>query len=38
VASLVEGTLAQSRLLAICPKDPSDDDLAGVFTRSMENW
>jgi hydroxyacid-oxoacid transhydrogenase len=38
VAGLVEGSLAQQRLLSIAPREPSADDLAGIFTRSMQNW
>ena len=38
VPRLVEGTMAQARLLSICPRTPSEDDVAGVLTRSMHNW
>ena len=38
VDGLVEGTLKQERLLAIAPKTPSAEDLAGIFTRSMSLW
>jgi hydroxyacid-oxoacid transhydrogenase len=38
VDSLVEGTLKQQRLLSIAPRDPSPEDLAGIFTRSMTLW
>jgi alcohol dehydrogenase class IV len=38
VADLVEGAMKQQRLLATCPKAVTEDDLAGVFTRSMELW
>ena len=38
VDGLVEGTLKQQRLLAIAPKAPSADDLAGIFTRSLSLW
>ncbi|GAA1877277.1 hydroxyacid-oxoacid transhydrogenase [Lapillicoccus jejuensis] len=38
VPQLVEGTMAQARLLSICPRTPSEDDVAGVLARSMHNW
>ncbi len=38
VARLVDGALAQQRLLAISPRTPDAGDLAGILTRSMENW
>ena len=38
VADLVAGTMKQQRLLATCPKAVTEDDLAGVFARSMELW
>ncbi|PRY48714.1 alcohol dehydrogenase class IV [Geodermatophilus tzadiensis] len=38
VPSLVEGAMKQQRLLATCPRDVTEDDLAGVFTRSIELW
>jgi alcohol dehydrogenase class IV len=36
VPSLVEGAWKQQRLLATCPVDVTEEDLAGVFTRSLE--
>jgi alcohol dehydrogenase class IV len=38
VDDLVEGTLKQQRLLAIAPREATEDDLAGVFRRSLELW
>jgi alcohol dehydrogenase class IV len=38
VPGLVEGTMKQQRLLATCPKPVTEDDIAGIFTRSMELW
>ena len=38
VGSLVDGAMQQQRLLATCPRDVTEDDLAGIFTRSLELW
>ena len=38
VNDLVEGTLKQQRLLATCPREVVAEDLAGIFTRSLELW
>ena len=38
VPDLVPGTMKQQRLLATCPRTPTEDDIAGIFTRSIENW
>ena len=38
VPDLVPGTMKQTRLLATCPKTPTEDDIAGILTRSVENW
>ena len=38
IADLVDGTMKQQRLLATSPKVVTEDDLAAVFTRSMELW
>lgn len=38
VDDLVEGTMKQQRLLATCPRQPTEDDIAGIFTRSLSNW
>lgn len=38
IPDLVEGTMKQQRLLATCPRTPTEDDIARIFERSMENW
>lgn len=38
VDDLVAGTMKQQRLLATCPKPVTDEDVAGIFTRSLELW
>jgi alcohol dehydrogenase class IV len=38
VPDLVPGTMKQARLLATCPRTPTEDDIAGILTRSIENW
>jgi hydroxyacid-oxoacid transhydrogenase len=38
VDDLVEGTLKQQRLLATAPKDVTEDDVAGIFRRSLSLW
>ena len=38
VPALVEGTMKQQRLLATCPREVTEDDVAGIFTRSMHLW
>ena len=38
VPDLVPGTMKQQRLLATCPRTPTEDDIAGILTRSIENW
>lgn len=38
VDDLVEGALRQERLLAMSPRQVGADDLAGLFTASMELW
>jgi alcohol dehydrogenase class IV len=38
VPGLVEGALKQQRLLATAPKPVGEDDLVGIFTRSLANW
>jgi alcohol dehydrogenase class IV len=38
IGDLVEGTMKQQRLLATCPRTPTEDDIAGIFSRSIENW
>jgi hydroxyacid-oxoacid transhydrogenase len=38
VPDLVPGTMKQQRLLATCPKTPTEDDIADILTKSVENW
>ena len=38
VDDLVAGSVKQQRLLATAPKPVTEEDLAGVFRRSMEHW
>jgi hydroxyacid-oxoacid transhydrogenase len=38
VGELVAGTLKQERLLVIAPRDPTAEDLAGIFRSSLRNW
>jgi hydroxyacid-oxoacid transhydrogenase len=38
VPDLVPGTMKQQRLLATCPRPVNEDDIAKIFTRSIENW
>ena len=38
VPDLVPGTMKQQRLLATCPRPVHEEDIAGIFTRSIENW
>ncbi len=38
VPDLVGGAMKQQRLLATSPKPVTEDDLAEIFTRSMELW
>jgi hydroxyacid-oxoacid transhydrogenase len=38
VTDLVDGTLQQQRLLATAPRETTADDLAAIFTRSLELW
>ncbi|MFI6029804.1 hydroxyacid-oxoacid transhydrogenase [Amycolatopsis magusensis] len=38
VDSLVSGTVKQQRLLATAPREPSEEDLAGILRESMELW
>jgi hypothetical protein len=35
---LVPGTMKQQRLLATCAKTPTEDDIAAILTRSVQNW
>jgi alcohol dehydrogenase class IV len=38
VPELVAGTMKQQRLLATCPREVTEDDIAGIFIRSMSLW
>ena len=38
IPGLVEGTMKQQRLLATSPREVTEDDLAGIFRRSMALW
>ena len=38
VPDLVPGTMKQQRLLATCPRTPSEDDIADILTKSVQNW
>jgi alcohol dehydrogenase class IV len=38
VPDLVPGTMKQQRLLATCPRTPTEDDIADILTKSIENW
>ncbi len=38
IPQLVPGTLKQQRMLATCARTPTEDDIATIFTRSLENW
>jgi alcohol dehydrogenase class IV len=38
VDDLVAGAMKQQRLLATSPKPVTEEDLAGIFTRSLRLW
>jgi hydroxyacid-oxoacid transhydrogenase len=38
IPDLVDGTMKQQRLLATSPRSVTEDDIAGIFTRSMALW
>ncbi|MBC3193804.1 iron-containing alcohol dehydrogenase [Pseudonocardia sp. C8] len=38
VPDLVPGTMKQQRLLATCPRMPTEDDIADILTKSVQNW
>jgi hydroxyacid-oxoacid transhydrogenase len=38
IPGLVEGTMKQQRLLATCPREVTEDDIAGIFRRSLSLW
>ncbi len=37
MADLLPGTMKQQRLLATCPRTPTEDDIAAIFAKSIEN-
>jgi hydroxyacid-oxoacid transhydrogenase len=38
VPDLVQGAMKQQRLLATSPRTPTEDDIAGILTGSLQNW
>jgi alcohol dehydrogenase class IV len=38
IPDLVDGTMKQQRLLATSPRSVTEDDIAGIFERSMSLW
>jgi alcohol dehydrogenase class IV len=38
IPDLVPGTMKQQRLLATAPRTPTEDDIADIFAKSIENW
>jgi hydroxyacid-oxoacid transhydrogenase len=38
IPGLVEGTMKQQRLLATAPTEVTEDDIAGIFRRSLHLW
>ncbi len=38
IPDLVPGTMKQQRLLATCPRAVSEDDIAAIFAKSIQNW
>jgi alcohol dehydrogenase class IV len=38
IPDLVQGTMKQQRLLATCPREVTEDDIAGIFQRSLSLW
>jgi hydroxyacid-oxoacid transhydrogenase len=38
IPDLVPGTMKQQRLLATCPRPVTEDDIAAIFAKSIENW
>ncbi|MGH8859712.1 MAG: hydroxyacid-oxoacid transhydrogenase [Jatrophihabitantaceae bacterium] len=38
IPDLVPGTMKQQRLLATCARTPTEDDIADIFAKSIENW
>ena len=38
IPALVDGAIKQQRLLAVAPKEVTEDDLRHIVTASMTNW
>ncbi|GMA41408.1 hydroxyacid-oxoacid transhydrogenase [Mobilicoccus caccae] len=38
IPELVPGTMKQQRLLSTCAKTPTEEDIAAIFTGSLQNW
>jgi hydroxyacid-oxoacid transhydrogenase len=38
IPDLVPGTMKQQRLLATCPRTPTEEDIASIFAKSIQNW
>jgi hydroxyacid-oxoacid transhydrogenase len=38
VPDLVPGTMKQQRLLSTCPRTPTEEEIAGILTNSVQNW
>jgi alcohol dehydrogenase class IV len=38
IPDLVAGTLKQQRILAMAPRDVTEEDLAAIFRGSIDNW
>jgi alcohol dehydrogenase class IV len=38
IPDLVDGTMKQQRLLATAPREVTEDDIAGIYLRSLALW
>jgi hydroxyacid-oxoacid transhydrogenase len=38
IPALVPGTMKQQRLLATCPRPVTEEDIAAIFAKSVQNW
>ena len=38
IPGLVPGTMKQQRLLATCARPVTEEDIAAIFARSVQNW
>jgi alcohol dehydrogenase class IV len=38
IPALVPGTMKQQRLLATCPRPVTEEDIAAIFAKSIQNW